>query len=444
MKKVNIALFSLMLPIAGIMAQTTDGSPKYMTLAECRQQALENNEDMKSASNAQEKANIDKKSAFNGYLPTLDGSLGVLYMKDTDLQQMGTMKMRGAYLAGLQLTQPVYVGGQIVTGNKMAKVGQKAAELQQKRTRMQVLSDVDQAYYTLVSVHEKVKMLKAYDAMMDSLVNKTKISVDAQMATESDLLRVTSQQSQIKYNLEKAQNGERLCQYALCSEVGADFATIIIPTDTVLNIVAPANLSDDISQRPELSLMECSVEAKELNVKKEKSNYLPTVALSASLSYYGNLKIEGTTQVDDGSGNMVPYDYEMNYKDGNWMVMAVASIPLWHWGSEINKVKKAKLELEDSKLELQKNKRLLSIEAQQAIQNLTSGYTMTETAKTAMEQAEDNLRQMRNRYDNSFCTLTDLLQAQTQWQEAKSNLIEAQTQYKIYETEYLRVTGKLE
>ena len=44
----------------------------------------------------------------------------------------------------------------------------------------------------------------------------------------------------------------------------------------------------------------------------------------------------------------------------------------------------------------------------------------------------------------SMATLTDLLDAQSQWQQAESNLIEAQTQYKIYETAYLRATGRLE
>ena len=51
---------------------------------------------------------------------------------------------------------------------------------------------------------------------------------------------------------------------------------------------------------------------------------------------------------------------------------------------------------------------------------------------------------MRQKYDNQLCTMTDLLDAQSQWQQARSNLIEAQAQLKIYETEYLRVTGKLQ
>ena len=85
----------------------------------------------------------------------------------------------------------------------------------------------------------------------------------------------------------------------------------------------------------------------------------------------------------------------------------------------------------------------MSIEARQAVQNLTDGYTMVETAELGRKEAIENLRVMQERYDVSMCTLTDLLDAQTQWQQAESNFIEAQTQYKIYETEYKRTTGRL-
>ena len=68
---------------------------------------------------------------------------------------------------------------------------------------------------------------------------------------------------------------------------------------------------------------------------------------------------------------------------------------------------------------------------------------MVHTAVQGREQADENLRVMRQQYDNGMAVLTDLLDAQAQWQQARSNLIEAQTQYKLYETEYLRVTGRL-
>ena len=53
----------------------------------------------------------------------------------------------------------------------------------------------------------------------------------------------------------------------------------------------------------------------------------------------------------------------------------------------------------------------------------------------------DNLIRLSQLYG---ITLAELLDSQSQWQQAKSNLIEAKTQYKIYETQYLRATGTLE
>ena len=94
-------------------------------------------------------------------------------------------------------------------------------------------------------------------------------------------------------------------------------------------------------------------------------------------------------------------------------------------------------------MDLQRNERLLNIELQQAIQNIADSYNLVETANIGMSQAAENLRNMQNSYDVSMCTLTDLLDAQAQWQEAYSNQIEAKTQYKIYESEYMRVSGQL-
>ena len=81
---------------------------------------------------------------------------------------------------------------------------------------------------------------------------------------------------------------------------------------------------------------------------------------------------------------------------------------------------------------------------QHAIRNVQDGFLLIRTAETGLQQADENLRVRRNRYAASMAPLTDLLYAQSQWQQAESNLIEAQTQYKIYETEYLRATGRLQ
>lgn len=181
------------------------------------------------------------------------------------------------------------------------------------------------------------------------------------------------------------------------------------------------------------------MKASEVLVKKSRSNYLPTVALVSRYSHYYNLKLKGDLTLPNSN----PLGFSHTISGGNPMALLSVSLPLFHWGTELKKVKKAKLDLSDAKLQLQQNERGMQVEVRRAVQNVTDSQRMVETAKVGRQQADENLRVMRQKFDNQMCTMTDLLDAQSQWQQARSNLIEAQAQLKIYETEYLRVTGRL-
>lgn len=112
-------------------------------------------------------------------------------------------------------------------------------------------------------------------------------------------------------------------------------------------------------------------------------------------------------------------------------------------GGRLAEDKKARLEVRNAELELVQNERLLTMEARQAALNLREGYMLIGTARLSVEHATESLRVMRQRYDLQMCSLGDLLDAHAQWQQAESNLIGTQIQYKIHETEYLRATGNL-
>lgn len=415
-----------------------------LSLADCRQMALEQNEKIKTAQNAVDKAKLDRQIAFAQYLPKLDGSFTLVHMKNIDLLDQDliglSLQTRGTYLAGITITQPLYVGGQITAANRLANIGQTVSQEQQRKTRMQVIADVDNAYYTLIAVRSKVQMLEAYEKQMQSLYDQVKLATDVQMATENDLLRISTKQNEINYQLQKARNGEQLCGLALANVIGSDFEKTIIPTDTVLTASVPEQLSEDFSTRPDLLLLQQQVKASEVLVKKSRSNYLPTVALVGRYSHYNNLKLKGGLNLPEiGS-----FDFNHTISGGNPMALLSISLPLFHWGAELKKVKKAKFDLSDAKLQLQQNERGMRVEVRRAVQNVTDSQRMVETAIVGRQQADENLRVMRQKFDNQMCTMTDLLDAQSQWQQARSNLIEAQTQQKIYETEYLRVTGRLE
>ena len=424
------------------IARLASAADSSITLsqAECRQMALDNNEQIKQADNRLRQARLEKEIAFTSYLPKIDGMASAVYMVP-DLDMMGMeLQMRGMYMAGITLTQPLYTGGKIRTGNKLARIGVECAEQEQRKTRMQVIADADNAYWTYISVLSKVKMLETYNAQMDTLLKQVETAVKAGMGTENELLRISAKQSEITYQLQKARNGADLCRLALCNVTGLPFETTITTTDTVIQATEPVALDGDISMRPELALLQQQVEANEQQIKLARADMLPQLALSAGYTYYGNVKVNGMNV--DAQGNYIPFTQK--FQDGIGLVMASLSIPILHWGENTKKVKKAKIELYNSRLDLQRNTRLLNIEARQATQNVIDGYNLVQTAQTGCRQADENLRVMETRYRASMCTLTDLLDAQSQWQQAHSNRIEALTQYKIYQTEYLRATGTLE
>ena len=440
MKKIIITLALFVTITLQLPAQSLN-----LSLKDCRRLALENNEKVKTADNAVEKARLDREIAFAQYLPKVDGSLTMIHMQNQDLLEIGDvlglqLQTRGTYLAGINVTLPLYTGGQLTAVNRLARIGQTVSEEQLRKVRMQVIADVDNAYYTLISVRSKVQMLEAYAQQMQELYDQVKLAVDVQMATENDLLRITTKHNEVSYQLQKARNGERLCGLALANIIGTDFEQTITPTDTVLSVAMSSQLNEDFSARPDLLLLQQQVKASEMMVKKERSNYLPTLALIGTYSYHDNLKLKGELNLP----SVKSLDYNHTIRGGSPYAILALRLPIFHWGAELKKVKKAKLSLNDSQLQLQQLERSMRVEVRRAVQNITDGQRMVETATVGRQQAEENLRVMREKYDNQLCTMTDLLDAQSQWQQARSNLIEAQTQLKIYETEYLRVTGRLE
>ena len=337
MKKIITTLALSVVTVSQLAAQ-----PLSLTLQDCRKLALEHNEQIKTANNAVEKAKLDRQIAFAQYLPKVDGSLTGIHMKDQDIIGM-SLQTRGTYLAGINVTLPLYAGGQLTAANRLAQIGQTVSEEQQRKARMQVIADVDNSYYSLIAVRSKVQMLKAYAQQMQELYDRVQLSVRVQMATENDLLRIASKQSEISYLLQKATNGEQLCQLALANQIGTDFERAII----LLTPASMPQLSEDFSARPDLHLLQQQVKANELQVKRARANYLPTVALVGTYSHYDNLKLKGALRNLDGT----PINVNHTFSGGRPYALLSVNVPIFHWGAELKKVKKAKLDLSDSQLQ---------------------------------------------------------------------------------------------
>ena len=411
-----------------------------LTLEDCKKMALESDELIKIGQNRISQSNLDKGIATTAYLPKISGSASAFYM--TPNSTMGDameIQMKGVYLAGFSLVQPIYAGGKIYTANKLAHLGQEAAKEQLAMTEMDVIANAEKSYWMLEAVRSKIDMLNSYILQLDSILSFTKSAYELGLTTKLSVSRVETKLSELQFNLRQAKSGEELCKMSLCRIIGVDESEEIILLEKA-EISKENKLKEEgIEERPELHLAALNVKAKKFDVSMVRSDFLPTIGLQLGWNAFGNLKMKNYMMLDDGT--IYPYTQNINYKG---FVGAVSlSVPLFHWGEGFKKVKKAKIEVDNASLELEQNRKLMELQAKQAYSNYEDGFSLIETAEKAFNDAELNLAIMKDQYESGLMTLTDLLEAQSQWQACYSNLIEAKTQFKINEIDYLRSIGRL-
>lgn len=417
------------------------GAALTLNVEKCRQMALESSEDVKKGNNALTQSALDRKIAVSAFLPAIDASGSVMYMTPNMEMSGMEMIMKGTYMAGVMLTQPIYAGGKILTGKKMAEKGANAAAEQLRMSKASVIYDADNAYWTYVAVLQKQEMMDVLAAQLDTLFSQIGVASSAGMATDADLLTVKAKRSEVEYQVRKVANGVALCKMALCRVVGVPFDTEIAVEDVAVPEEFTRMGTDNVSvsDRPEMRLLETSLEISRMQVRMTRGDYLPTLALVGGYCPFGNIKMK--TMVDAGGGNYVPYTQKIGQDMG--VAMLSLSIPIFKWGQGYNKVRKAKIDVDNAALDMQKNGRLMELQANQAAFNLSDSYNLIEAARDGKAQADENLRVTENRYHASMCPLSDYLDAQFQWQQARSNLIEAFTQSRIAETDYLMSVGAL-
>lgn len=404
--------------------------------------ALENSEEMKLAKNTVDQSNLNRQIARTAYLPNFSGSLTTMWkLPDTKYDEMGiALRMKGMYMAGINLTQPIFVGGKIIAANKLAGIGKNVASEQMRLTKINVTSNAMTTYWSYVAVLAKVEMMKSYRALVDTAYNQTKAALDAGMATRNELLRIDARRSQVIYQQEQVNNGAELCRMALCNALGLPLETLIVTKDHDIPLDLPADLGQyNLDARPEMQLLLSDIAAKEQQVKITRADFLPSLGLQAGWSMFSNLKFDMMETMPDGS--YVPTS--RNIKSDGWSIMLSLQVPIFHWGEGYKKVKHAKIDVDNARLRLDERTRQLDLQVQQAVANVKTGLELVSAAQTAVKQAQAALDSTSEAYYLGMDKIADLLDAQAQWQTARASLIEAQTQLRVNIVDYLAATAQL-
>lgn len=448
MKK-NIIFVLLFLMSLGARAQ------EVLTLQQCRDMALENNKQMAAAVKQTEGARYMQKSFKGNFFPNLkaygndmyastDGTLSIpggnlpvflpiapkvpvafAYFPGIDLN----MKVNNVLMAGLQLEQPIFMGGKITAAYKMSKIGTEAALLNERLTASEVILQTENAYALLVKAQEMKKVAVSYESLLKELMKVVESANKHGLKPKNDVLKVQVKLNESELGIRKAENACRLAMMNLCHMIGKPLDTELV-IEAVYPRVPETGSGETVSiiDRPEYGMLEKKVALAKQEVNLHRSEMLPKIGVRGSFDYTNGIKVNDQKLLDDAG----------------FSVMVNVSLPLFHFGERYNKVRAAKSKLEQARIEQYDLNEKMQLELMQAQNNLDEARLEAEIADRSLEQAAENQRVSKSEYEAGLETLSDHLEAQTLWQKAYATQVDAHFQMYLQYIKYLKATGKLQ
>ena len=317
--------------------------------------------------------------------------------------------MKKGVMGSLVAMQPVFAGGQIINGNKLAKVGEEVSRLQLQLSENEVEKTAEQYYWQIVSLEEKLKTIAAVKALLNDIHKDVSVAVKAGVAMRNDLLQVELRQNDVESQELTLNNSISLLRMLLAQYCGLQSTDYLLSYDP--EVQSPMMEKQDhqlaLLNTAEYQLLGKQVEATKLQHKMAIGSYLPTVAVGGGLVYHNMLE----------SGRSFG------------MLMATVSIPISDWWGGSHAIKRKKIERQKAIDQLADNSELLKINMQSAWNNVQEAYNQLIIVKRSIEQASENLRLNRDYYNAGTITMSDLLEAQLLYQQALDKRTDAYTNY---------------
>ena len=330
---------------------------------------------------------------------------------------MNMTMMKSGVIASVTAMQPVFAGGQIVNGNRLARVGEEVSELQLQLAEQEVERTVSQYYWQLVSLYEKLATIDAVEALLADLHKDVDVAVRAGVAMRNDLLQVELRQNEVESQKVKLRNAIDIVKMTLGQYAGIEPSRLSPKGEGnrySFEIDEPDLSQQDIPELPplgregvgllpEYSLLQKQVEAAKLQKKMAVGKNLPSVAVGAGYNYHNLLDNDRTFA----------------------MVFATLSVPISDWWGGSHAVKHKKIELQKAQEQLEDNAQLLGIRLQKTWNDADEARQLVEIASRGIKQAEENLRLNRDYYRAGTSTMSNLLEAQLLYQQARDRHTEA-------------------
>ena len=429
----------------GLAAQNAD----VLTLDSCFALARANNAQFKTNKLQIEQAQQVKKQVFTKYFPQVSANYIGYYAANPIIEygvdqfstdefgqilkaiietlhdagwgvptEIGFMK-QGQSISATAI-QPIYAGGRIVNGNRLAKLGIEAAELNAEVTERDVLEDIESTYYLVLGLQSKVETLESALALIDSLDHMVDVALRAGLVTKNDQLRVAMKRNELKAQQLQLNNGIVLASQLLCQQIGIEYpdSGLVLQND-----LENSNnfIQNDEFVRPEIQLLQLQIDAETYYKRLTRGEALPEIGVGAMVNY----------------GDLI-----QKYYKGNAIFFARVSVPLTQWWETSHKIKEHNLKIEQYEIMQKDLTEKMSLQEKQAYNQMVEAEALLESDYASLDMAQENYRIASLNYEAGMNTITDVLEANALLLQAQNAITDREITYVSARRRYHDLTGK--
>ena len=424
------AAFTNYLPKIDVMGTYLHTQKEISLLSDDQKQSISHIGTSTSAALKEMAANSPILSTLLPALHPLEGGLNSMGQGLVDALRTDT---RNLYAGTATLTQPLFMGGKIIAYNKITKYAEQLARSQHATGMQEVILNTDQAYWQVISLTNKKKLAESFLKLVQKLDEDVDKMVAEGVATKADGLSVKVKVNEAEMTLTQVDNGLSLSKMLLCQLCGLPLDTDLQLADQDMeNLALPATYTESnidlaLANREELKSLELASKIYQQKVNVARSEFLPTVGLTANYLVSNPSLLNG---------------FENKFR-GMWGIGVVVKIPVFHWGEGIYKVKAAKAEANIARYQLEDVKEKVELQVTQSSYKVNEAAKKLAMAEKNMEKAEENLRYATLGFKEGVIPTSNVLEAQTAWLSAQSGKIDAQIDLKMSEIYLNKSMGTL-
>lgn len=425
---------------------------RTLTLEECRDLSIKNNKELQISGEKVRVAGYEKQAAATKYFPQisamgtymrnqkdinlLDGTTvaGLNQMLPMDVSGFFHLDIQNVWLGSVSLVQPVFMGGKIIAYNQITRYAKELAESMNDLKLQDLIYKTDETYWQVVSLVNKKKLADSYVSLLRKMDGDVQAMIDEGVATPADGLSVKVKLNEAEMAQTKVDNGLSLSRMALAQLCGLQLDEPVKLADENIESLdntnetnAAVNVEEAFLNRQELKSLDYAVRIYEKKEKIALAEVLPNVALTANYLVTNPNSFNG---------------YKNEFA-GMFNVGVVVQVPLSGWWEGTYKRNAARAETHIRQLEFEDAKEKIELQVNQSVYKVNeAGKKLTASARNK-EKAEENLRHATLGFEEGVIPALNLMEAQTAWVSAQSNLIDAQIEVKLTDIYLTKAMGKL-